>query len=97
MRIISRKQLKDFWQHHPQAEQPLKSWFAEASIAKWKSPTEIRAFYRSADFVAGNRVIFNIGGNRYSLIVKINYNCSVVYIRFVGAHARYDRINAETI
>lgn len=97
MRIISRKALKDFWTRHTQAEEPLKSWFEEATQATWKTPQDIKALYRSADFVLGNRVIFNIGGNKYRLIVKINYSYGVVYIRFIGTHTEYDKINAETI
>jgi mRNA interferase HigB len=97
MRIISRKALKDFWACHTQAEKPLKNWFEEASQATWKTSQDIKTLYRSADFVLGNRVIFNIGGNKYRLIVKINYSYGVVYIRFIGTHTEYDKINAETI
>ncbi|MFZ4594474.1 MAG: type II toxin-antitoxin system HigB family toxin [Verrucomicrobiaceae bacterium] len=97
MRVIARKTLKDFWQSHADAEQPLKAWFAEASAANWKSFQDIKKSYRSADVLPGNRVVFDIKGNRYRLVVKIHYNTSLVFIRFVGTHADYDRINATTI
>jgi mRNA interferase HigB len=97
MRVIARKTLKDFWQSHADAEQPLKAWFAEASAANWKSFQDIKKSYRSADVLPCNRVVFDIKGNRYRLVVKIHYNTSLVFIRFVGTHADYDRINATTI
>jgi mRNA interferase HigB len=97
MRIISKKTLVDFWVKHPQAETPLKSWYHDIRTNTIKQPSDIRNLYRSADFVAGNRVIFNIGGNKYRLIVKFNQNYTVGFIRFVGTHADYDKINAETI
>jgi len=97
MRIISRKLLKDFWDIHPQAEQPLKSWFHEVKQASWTTPHDVKKLYRSADSISDNRIIFNIGGNKYRLIVKINYLCRVVYIRFVGTHKEYDKIKAETV
>lgn len=97
MRVIARKTLKDFWQSHANAEQPLKSWFAEASAANWKSFQDIKMSYRSADVLPGNRVVFDIKGNIYRLVVKIHYNIGIVYIRFVGTHADYDKINATII
>ena len=97
MRIISRKALKDFWETHADAAEPLKAWFHEAKVADWNSFGDIKARYRSADVLPGQRVVFNIKGNTYRLVVKIHYNTRVVYIRFVGTHAAYDRINAETI
>jgi mRNA interferase HigB len=97
MRIISRKTLKDFWQTHANAAEPLKAWFHEAKAADWKTFRDIKERYRSADVLPGNRVVFNIKGNTYRLVVKIHYNTCVVYIRFVGTHADYDKIDAETI
>lgn len=79
------------------AEQSLKSWFKEASAASWKTPEDVKRRYGSASFLAGNRVVFNIGGNKYRLIVQINYDFKIVYIRFVGTHAAYDKVNAETV
>ncbi len=97
MHIITRQKLIACWTEHPDAEDALKAWEKEAEHAHWKSPTDIKARYRSADFLPGNRVVFNIKGNHYRLVVKIQYPTGVVYIRFVGTHKEYDRINAETI
>ena len=97
MRVISRKPLREFARKHPPAKGPLDAWFAEASRADWHSFAEVKAAYGSADVVAGNRVIFNIGGNKYRLIVKIAYRCRTLYVRFVGTHQQYDKIDAQTI
>ncbi|WDE98530.1 type II toxin-antitoxin system HigB family toxin [Lentisphaera profundi] len=97
MRILKRKTLEDFWLKHANAKGPLEAWFAEASKAKWIDTTNIKAKYSSASFIAGNRVVFNIGGNNYRLIVKIAYKPGIVFIRFIGSHAEYDKIDAETI
>ncbi len=97
MRIISRKVLKEFWETHPQAEIPLRAWFAEVEKTVWTTPQDIKNHYRSADFLKNNRVIFNISGNRYRLIAMVNYSYNIVYIRFIGTHKEYDRINPETV
>ena len=97
MRVISKIKLVDFWQAYPDAEQSLKSWYSEAKHAQWEKPEEIKQRYGSADILPGNRVVFNIKGKHYRLVVKIQYNTGVVYLRFIGTHAEYDRINAETI
>ena len=97
MRVIAIKTLTDFWQTHSDARAGLQAWYAEARHAEWKTPKDILDRYRSADVLPGNRVVFNISGNRYRLVVKIHYNAGVVYVRFVGAHAEYDRVDAETI
>lgn len=97
IRIIARKPLRDFWESHPDAEQVLRAWFHDTTVADWTSPTDIRAVYATASFLAHNCVVFNIHGNRYRLIVTINYAYRVVYIRFIGSHADYDRIDAATI
>lgn len=97
MRIITRQKLMACWAEHPDVEEALKAWEAEARHAHWRTPTDIKARYRSADILPDNRVVFNIKGNHYRLVVKIHYNTGVVYIRFAGTHAEYDRIKAETI
>ena len=79
------------------AEQPLKSWFREASQARWESPADIKSRYRHASFLKDNRVVFNIGGNKYRLIVHANYDFRILYIRFVGTHAEYDHVDPEYI
>ncbi len=97
MRVIAVSHLRKFWEHHAAAEPALRAWNAEAEAAQWTTPQDIRTRYRSADFLPGNRVVFNIKGNHYRLVVQIHYNNGVVYIRFVGTHAEYEQINAETI
>jgi mRNA interferase HigB len=97
MHVIALKTLRDFWTKHTDAEQSLRAWYQEACHAAWKSFTDIKARYRSADCLPGNRVVFNIKGNQYRLVVQIHYQGARVFIRFIGTHAEYDKINAETI
>jgi mRNA interferase HigB len=97
VRVIARKTLRMFWDKHKDSEQQLKTWFSEAEQAIWKGPADIKRDYPSASFLHFNRVVFNIKGNKYRLIVKINYDYGIVWIRFVGTHASYDRIDAENI
>ena len=97
MRVIARRTLREFWERHRDAERMLKAWFAEASTASWDTPQSIKARYRHASFVADNRVIFNVCGNKYRLIAHVNYDYGVVLIKFVGTHEEYDRIDPETV
>ncbi len=97
MRIISRKALREFWERHPDARQALQAWYADARQVTWGTPADIKGVYRNASIIANNRVVFNIKGNRYRLMVAINYEYGIVYIRFVGTHKEYDRIDAATI
>jgi len=97
MHIVSRKILREFWERHPDARQPLQAWFADVKRAHWTGPKEIKAIYHNASFLAGNRVVFNIKGNSYRIIVVIQYKLGNIYIRFVGTHQEYDRVDAETI
>jgi mRNA interferase HigB len=97
MRVISRKILRQFWEKHPDARQSLQAWYADVKHAKWKRPADIRSVYRTASFISNRRVVFNIKGNNYRIIVLIEYSFGIVYIRFVGTHQEYDRIDAETI
>ncbi len=99
MRVISRKALKLFWERPncAAAEQPLRAWFREACRAQWNSPADVKAAYRSASIIGSDRVVFNIAGNKFRLIVRINYAYGIVYIRFVGTHAEYDRVNAKEV
>ena len=97
MRVIAKSTLREFWIKHTDCEEQLKSWFNEAEKSSWASPVDIKKEYPSASILQDNRVVFNIKGNSYRLIVKINYNVGVVWIRFVGTHNDYDKINAETI
>ena len=97
MRIIAKRALREFWTSHPKAKAPLEAWYAETEKADWNTSQNIKARYSSASFLADNRIVFNIKGNDYRLIVRINYHYKVVYVRFVGTHAEYDKINAETV
>lgn len=97
MHVISVKMLRDFWLTHDDARVALTAWCKEAEAASWGSFNDIKARYQSADVLAGNRVVFNIRGNTYRLIVAIHYNTGRVFIRFVGTHAEYNKIDAETI
>ncbi len=97
VRIITKKRLKDFWLKHGDCEQALKSWYAECKRVQWKTTNDIKREYPSASFLMDNRVVFNIKGNNYRLIVKINYKYQIVWIRFIGTHSEYDKINATTI
>ena len=97
MRIISRKTLRDFWEIYPDCEQQLKAWYLETAKAEWTNPNQIKADYPTASFLADNRVVFNIKGNHYRLIVKINYDYQMIWIRFIGTHAAYDKIDATKI
>ena len=97
MRIIALSRLREFWRRHPAAEKPIRNWYAEASRADWKSPAQIKTAHGSASFIAGNRVVFNIKGNAYRLVLAVHYDRGLMFVRFVGTHADYDRIDAETI
>ena len=97
MRIIARKTLKDFWADHPDAEEPLKSWFKVAGEADWASPQDVKKLYRNTTVLKDGRVVFNIAGNKYRLVVWINYAYRVVYIRFVGTHKDYDDTDVQTV
>lgn len=98
MRIFNRSTLQDFWSQHPDAEQPLRAWHHEVENASWQTTADVRAQYRSADFVGNGRVIFNIGGNKYRLVVAVKYApIFCVYIRFIGTHVQYDEIDAASV
>ncbi len=97
MRIIAKRTLRTFWEREPRAEQPLKAWYAVARKADWSSPADVKAVYGNASIVAGNRVVFNIGGNRHRLVVRFDYSRRIGFVRFVGTHAEYDRIDATQV
>ena len=97
MRVIAKKTLRDFWLKHPDIEQQLKSWYKEAEDATWKNPNEIKKDYPSASILEDSRVMFNIKGNNYRLITKINYHYQMLWIRFIGTHTQYDKIDATKI
>jgi mRNA interferase HigB len=97
LRVIAKKTLRDFWTKHPDCEQQLKSWYRETEDATWKNMNQIKKFYPSASILADNRIVFNIKGNNYRLIAKVNFNYQMVWIRFIGTHAQYDKIDAKNI
>jgi len=97
LRIIAKKILRAFWEKHPDCEQQLTAWYRETGKSEWNNPGDIKTEYPRASILPGNRVVFNIKGNNYQLIIKVNYDYQMVWIRFVGTHSEYDKINAETI
>ena len=97
MRVISKSTLREFWLKHADSEQALKAWYQETDKSLWQNPNDIRADYPSASILADNRVVFNIKGNSYRLIVKINYAYQMVWVRFIGTHSEYDKIDAVKI
>ena len=97
MRVISTAKIIAFYRKHQDAEQPLKAWLAEVKNADWKTPQEIKAHYRNVSFLANNRIVFNIKGNDYRIIVAVAYRLGAMYIKFIGTHSEYDKINAETV
>ena len=97
MRVFSKRTLREFWERHADAERPLRSWYQDADDANWDTSAAVRAQFASASIIAGNRVVFNIKGNDYRLVVSINYRRRAVYIRFIGTHAEYDRIDAAEV
>jgi len=97
VRVIAKRTLRDFWEKHADSEQQLKAWYNEAEQATWKSPNDIKKDYPSASILEDNRIVFNIRGNNYRLIVRINYKYGIVWIRFIGTHAEYDKVDATKI
>jgi len=99
MRVIAKSTLKKFWEQaaHGDAQGPLVSWYEEALKAAWATPQAIKEQYGNASICGNNRVVFNIGGNKYRLVVEIQYRAGIAWVKFIGSHARYDEINVETV
>jgi mRNA interferase HigB len=97
MRILSKSTLKTFWDNHPDSQAQLEAWYEEVVKADWATPQELKAQFGHASILKNNRVVFNIKGNNYRLVVKINYPYHVIYVRFIGTHSQYDEIDVETI
>ncbi|MGI8891959.1 MAG: type II toxin-antitoxin system HigB family toxin [Bacteroidia bacterium] len=97
MRVVAKSTLRNFWSKHKDCEQQLKSWYHENQSADWKSPSALKRDYPSASILSNDRIVFNIKGNKYRLVVKLNFKFQMMWIRFIGTHAEYDKINAETI
>jgi mRNA interferase HigB len=96
MRIVAKRTLREFWERYPDAEDPLLAWYREVEKEDWTKSSDVKDKFRSASFV-GDRVVFNIKGNDYRLVVKINYPYRVVYVRFVGTHEEYDEIDVKEV
>jgi len=97
MHVIALRTLREYWENYPPAETPLRAWYAEASRADWRTPADSKTAHRNASFLANNRVVFNIKGNDYRLVVAVRYTSATMFVRFVGTHAEYDRIDSTTI
>ena len=97
MRIIAKRTLRDFWIKHADSEQQLKSWYRETEKTNWNNINDLKKEYPSASILQENRIVFNIKGNSYRLIVKFNFEYQICYIRFIGTHAEYDKIDANNI
>ncbi len=96
-RIFSKGTLREYWEKHPETEQYLKTWYDTSMNADWKNPIDVKNTYANASILKNQRIVFNIKGNSYRLIAKFNFEKQWIFIRFIGTHAEYDRINAETI
>jgi len=97
VRIIAKRTLRDFWTKHADSEQQLKAWYRETEKTEWENINDLKKDYPSASILQGNRIVFNIKGNNYKLIVKFSFEYQICWIRFIGTHAEYDKIDANTI
>ena len=99
MRIIAFRTLREFWVNpeYANSETSLRSWYHDAKTADWKNPNELKQQYKSASIIGAGRIVFNIQGNTYRLVVAIDYEFQVIFIRFIGTHKQYDKINAKTV
>ncbi len=97
MRVISKKMLREFWEKNSDAQQSLQAWFNDARKSNWRRPADIKKNYKTASILPDNRIVFNIKGNTYRLVVAINYAYETVYIRFIGHHSDYDKIDSTKV
>ena len=97
MRIIAINTLRSYWENHPVCEQSLKAWVQEVQISNWNTPQELKLKYRNASVLTGKRIVFNIGGNKFRLLVDIEFRLKIVFVVWLGTHAEYDLIDAKTI
>lgn len=96
-RIFAKSTLREFWEKHPDSEQYLKTWYATAMSAEWKTPIDVKQSYANASILKDSRIVFNIKGNSYRLVVKFNFEQQLAFIRFIGTHLEYDKIDANQI
>jgi len=97
MRIIAKRRLRAFWEQHPEAESALKAWHRDVVAARWTSPADVKRSYVTASIIGANRVVFNVRGNRYRIVVALNYAYGIIYVRFVGTRAEYDAVDAVSV
>lgn len=99
MRVIAKSTLRRFWSQrcYNDAQGPLEAWHDEVRSAKWAKPQDIKDLYATTSFCANSRVVFNIGGNKYRLVVEVQYVVGIVWVKFIGTHAQYDKIDVETV
>jgi mRNA interferase HigB len=100
MRVIAKRTLRQFWEDHPrgaEAKGALQVWHSATEAADWAMPADLKKSHGDASILKNSRVVFNIAGNKFRLMARINYPYRVVYVRFVGTHEEYDDIDAETI
>lgn len=97
MRVIAANTIRDYWEKYPQTEQSLKSWLQEVEQSNWETPQSLKLKYRSASIITGKRVVFNINGNNFRLIVDIEYRLKILFVIWFGTHSEYDLIDAKTI
>jgi len=97
VRIIAKRTLREFWEKHADCKEQLKAWYRETEKASWNHTNELKTEYPSASILKGNRIVFNIKGNKYRLIVRMNFDYQLCWILFIGTHAQYDKINANSL
>ena len=97
MHVVSKSTLREFWGKRPDSKTPLMAWYREASKATWQNPAQVKAIFGSADVVKDNRIIFDIGGNKYRLVVHFHYSAQIARIKFIGTHNEYDKIDPSTV
>ena len=97
MRVIAKRTLREFWETYRDARGPLEAWYEEASKAVWRTPHDVKASYRSASVVGDDRIVFNIAGNKYRLVVAVDWRRQLAFVKFVGTHKEYDGIDVRTV
>ena len=97
LRVLAKKILREFWEKYPDTEEQLKSWFQEAEKNDWPNPNFVKDEFPNSRLIPNNRIIFNIKGNQYRLVVRVNYKYQMVYVRFIGTHIEYDKIDPTKI
>ncbi len=97
MRVIAKRALREFWENHADSEQALRAWYQIADKADWATPADVLSEFPRSSIVGSNKIVFKIRGNEYRLIVEVNYKFRRIWIRFIGTHAEYDKVNAERV